>query len=151
MQIRQANGSDTPAVLPLIAEYWRFEEIEGFDAGRAGAQLERLLSDPRLGAGWIALEGDVAVGYLIAVYVFSLEHLGITAEIDEFYVAPSQRGSGVGSRLLEAAEAEFARIGCTNVSLQLGRGNAAARAFYRRHGYRERAGFELLDKMLTAD
>ena len=30
-----------------------------------------------------------------------------------------------------------------------GRGNDAARAFCRRHGYGERVGVELLDKMLT--
>jgi GNAT superfamily N-acetyltransferase len=87
-------------------------------------------------------------GYLLAVYVFSLEHLGVTAEIDEFFVLPSCRGHGAGSQLLQAAEAEFARMKCTNVSLQLGRGNDTARTFYRRQGYSERAGFELLDKML---
>ena len=40
------------------------------------------------------------------------------------------------------------RRGCTNVALQLGKGNDGARVFYRAHGYNERAGFELLDKML---
>jgi hypothetical protein len=32
--------------------------------------------------------------------------------------------------------------------LQIGRDNADARAFYRRHGYADRAGFELVDKFL---
>ena len=69
-----------------------------------------------------------------------------TAEIDEFYVLPAHRHSGVGTALLQSAEAVFAAAGCTNVSLQLGRGNDAARAFYRRHGYRERDGYDLLNK-----
>lgn len=116
-----------------------------------GEQLRRLLSGPRLGAGWIAFEGDTAVGYLLAVYVFSLEHLGLTAEIDEFFIQPQYRSQRAGSQLLPAAEAEFARAGCTNVSLQLGRGNDAARRFYRRHGYVERGGFDLVDKMLKPD
>ena len=56
---------------------------------------------------------------------------------------------GVGSRLLEAAEGTLSRTrGCTNVALQIGRDNAEARAFYRRHGYADRAGFDLVDKML---
>ena len=62
---------------------------------------------------------------------------------------PSARGKDLGDALLRLAEAEFARRGCTNVSLQLGRGNDSARAFYRRHGYAERAGFELMDRMLA--
>lgn len=150
MTIRQATARDVPALLPLIADYWRFEDIGGFEPRRVAAQLTRLLSEPRLGIGWMAVAAGEAVGYLLGVYVFSLEHLGLTAEIDEFFVAPSQRGSGLGRKLLAAAESEFVRVGCTNVSLQLSRGNDAARVFYHRHGYTDRSGYELLDKMLQA-
>lgn len=149
--IREAEVNDTASLLPLVADYWRFESIPGFDPASVAPQLERLLSSPNLGAGWIALADNMAVGYLLAVYVFSLEHMGITAEIDEFYVIPAERASGVGSELLRTAESEFIRIGCTNVSLQLSRGNDSARHFYRRFGYTQRLGFELLDKMLARD
>jgi ribosomal protein S18 acetylase RimI-like enzyme len=88
------------------------------------------------------------VGYLVAVYVFSLEHLGLTAEIDEFMVLDQHRGHGVGSALLGIAESTFTCAGCTKVSLQLSRRNDAARAFYHRQGYSERSGYELLDKAL---
>lgn len=148
VRIRPATVSDVPTLLPLIAEYWGFEGIPGFEPECVAAQLERLLSEPSLGAAWIATVDGVAAGYLLAVYVFSLEHLGVTAEIDEFFVLRSQRSSGVGAGLLAAAEAEFLRTGCTNVALQLSRDNDAARAFYHRHGYTERSSYELLDKML---
>lgn len=147
-RVRRARAKDTSALLPLVAAYWDFEAIAGFEAQRVTPHLERLLSEPNLGAGWIALAEGTAVGYLLAVYVFSLEHMGLTAEIDEFFVIPPERGGRVGSELLRNAEIEFARVGCTNVSLQLSRGNDAARRFYRRHGYTERSGYELLDKML---
>jgi GNAT superfamily N-acetyltransferase len=147
--IRPVTTSDISALLPLVEQYWLFEDIAGFDSARAGRELERALADERLASGWIAFARGEPVGYLLAVYVFSLEHLGLTAEIDEFFVLPSARGKGVGDALLKLAEGEFARRGCTNVALQLGRGNDGARDFYRRHGYAERAGFELLDKMLV--
>ena len=148
VEIRKATTSDVAVLLPLIAEYWRFENLSGFDPARARIQLTRLLSAPQLGAGWMATVEGVAAGYLLAVYVFSLEHLGLTAEIDEFFVVPPQRKRGAGEALLRIAEAEFVRAGCTNVALQLSRSNDAARAFYRRHAYREKSGYELLDKML---
>ena len=147
-EIRPVAAADIPALVPLVEQYWIFEDIEGFDAARVGRGIGALLADPRLGSGWIARVKGQAVGYLLAVYVFSLEHLGLTAEIDEFFVLPSARGRKVGEELLRLAEAEFVRRKCTNVSLQLGRGNERARAFYRRQGYGARAGFELLDKML---
>lgn len=146
--VKRAAAGDIPVLLALIEQYWAFEDIAGFDPARVGTELKRLFAKPRLGAAWLAEANGVPAGYLLAVYVFSLEHLGLTAEIDEFFVLPSGRGRGAGSQLLQAAEAEFARMKCTNVSLQLGRGNDAAREFYRRHGYSDRAGFELLDKTL---
>lgn len=146
--IRAVTASDITALLPLVEQYWIYEDIAHYDDGRVRTQLERMCADPSLASGWIAHSRGQSVGYLLAVYVFSLEHLGLTAEIDEFFVLPSARGRKIGDGLLKAAEAEFVRRGCTNVALQLGRGNDRARVFYRAHGYGERAGYELLDKML---
>jgi GNAT superfamily N-acetyltransferase len=148
LQIRQATIDDVPILLPLVEGYWAFEGISGFDSPRVSEQLSRLFSEPPLGCGWIAFVDGQPVGYLLAVYVFSLEHLGLTAEIDEFMVLEQQRGSGVGFALLRIAESAFTQAGCTNVSLQLSRGNDSARAFYHRYGYSERSGYELLDKSL---
>jgi GNAT superfamily N-acetyltransferase len=148
LQIRQATTDDVPVLLPLMEAYWAFEGISGFDPPRVSGQLTRLFSEPRLGYGWIAFLDGQPAGYLLAVYVFSLEHLGLTAEIDEFMVLDQHRGHGVGSALLGIAESTFTRAGCTRVSLQLSRHNDAARAFYHRQGYSERSGYELLDKAL---
>jgi len=147
-EIRAVTAQDIPTLVPLVEQYWLFEDIPYFDGVRVGRELARALRDPRLMSGWIARVRGEAVGYLLSVFVFSLEHLGLTAEIDEFFVLPSARGRGIGDELLRLAEAEFARRGCTNVSLQLSRGNDRARVFYRAHGYGERAGYDLLDKML---
>ena len=147
--IRRASPADIPALATLVGEYWRFEGIDCFDAARTARVLEDFLSRPELGAAWIVEAGGTPSGYLLACYVFSLEHGGLTAEIDELYLDPGLRGAGVGRCLVETAEAEFEAAGCTNVALQLGRSNDAAREFYFRCGYRARAGYELLDKMLA--
>ena len=146
--IRAATVADVPGLVPLVEQYWLFEDIAHFDAARVGLELSRALADPSLMSGWIARVKGEAVGYLLAVYVFSLEHLGLTAEIDEFFVLPSARGGGIGDELLRLAEAEFRRRRCTNVFLQIGKGNDRARVFYRAHGFEGRDGFDLLDKML---
>lgn len=148
---RFAAHDDIPAIVSLVAEYWAFEGLEDFDDQDVTQQLDYLLSDRRLGDVWVSGHGDALAGYLIAVYVFSLEHKGLTAEIDEFYVLPAYRGRGIGQALLLAAEARFRELHCTNVSLQIGRDNETARLFYRDRGYSDRAGFELLDKMLPED
>ena len=148
-EIREATVSDVSVLLPLVEEYWRFESLSGFNPGRVSTQLKRILSQPQLGEGWIATANGIPVGYLLAVYVFSLEHLGITAEIDELFVLPSQRGKGIGVTLLNTAESKFRKVGCSNVSLQLSRQNDSARSFYHGREYLERSAYELLEKTLN--
>jgi GNAT superfamily N-acetyltransferase len=146
--ILPATVEDIDALLPMVEQYWRFENIEGFDPGRMRALLTRVLEDASLGRAWIARVYGEPAGYLLAVYVFSLEFQGLTAEIDEFYVIPEHRSLGIGAAMLAAAEAQFRIEECTNVSLQLGRSNEAARKFYRRHGFDDRDGYELVSKVL---
>jgi len=148
IDIRPATTTDAAVLIPLVGQYWRYEAIEGFDPSRVASLLERVLSDAKLGHAWLALVNDAPAGYLLAVYVFSLEHQGLTAEIDELFVLQQYRGLGLGKRMLATAEETFRSGGCTNVSLQIGRDNAAARAFYRGRGYFDRTGFELVGKAL---
>jgi GNAT superfamily N-acetyltransferase len=148
VQILAATRADVPRLLPLVAEYWRYEAIPGFEATRITQLLTRVCDDPRLGRVWIATVDGADAGYLLAVFVFSLEFQGMSAEIDEFCVMPAHRGAGVGAQLLAAAEQDFRAAGCTNVSLQIGRANEAARKFYRGRGFEDRAGYELVSKML---
>ena len=148
VEVRSATRADVRTLVALVEQYWKFEAIEGFDATRIAALFERVATQPSLGHAWIATVDGVAAGYLLAVYVFSLEYQGLTAEIDELYVKEPYRRLGLGAKLLSTAEMAFRQGGCTVAFLQIGRDNGAARAFYREHGYADRAGFELVDKRL---
>src|ERR1700704_3396908 len=114
----------------------------------ASNDIPPLRAEPRLGAIWVAESDARLVGYLIAVLVLSVEHQGLMGEIDEFFVLPEARASGIGTQLLAAAETALAARGCVRLQLQLGVGNSAARAFHQHRGYTARAGYELLDKPL---
>lgn len=150
MNVRSAAPRDIPQLLALVRRYWEFEQITGFEALRVEMLLQRLLGEPRLGAIWVAEESGRLIGYVVAVSMLSLEHGGVMAEIDELFVLPEARSRGVGAQLLTAAEAGLAARGCVRLQLQLAADNAAARAFYQRHGYLARDGRRLLDKALPA-
>jgi GNAT superfamily N-acetyltransferase len=148
MLVRPAVGGDIAAVSRLVGQYWEFEDIGGFEPKRVEALLHRLLATPERGACWIAEDSGRVSGYLLAIYMFSLEHGGVMAEIDELFVSPSIRSAGAGSLLLAAAEREMVARGAVRLQLQLAVGNRRARGFYEQHGFSQRAGFELLDKPL---
>jgi GNAT superfamily N-acetyltransferase len=149
MTVRAATAADIPAVLELVRSYWDFEGISGFNPPRVERVLQQLVGGSPYGAMWVATHEPTLTGYLIVVLVMSLEHHGLMGEIDEFFVQPQARSHGVGAQLLAAAEAELKRRGVVRLQLQIGAANARGRAFYERHGYALRVGYELLDKALT--
>ena len=148
MQIRLAVTADIAGVASLAQQYWEFESIQGFDGPRIESLLRRLLSEPERGSCWVADADGRLCGYLVAVIMFSLEHGGLMAEIDEVFVSEETRSMGVGALLVAQAERDLRIRGLVRLQLQLGVGNDRARVFYERHGFRRRAGYELLDKPL---
>lgn len=146
--IRRATPDDAADLSVLVREYWQFEGLAAAESSLVQAPIERLLASSSLGAAWVASESARPIGYLILVYVFSLEHRGLTAEVDEFYVVAGRRGVGLGSQLLALAEAEAIRNGCANISLQVGSANHHAETFYAHRGYTARSAYHLIEKDL---
>ena len=99
------------------------EEISAFNAAVTGYHDGRLLS--------IAVRGDR--GDLRAgLYGWTWGGCGY---VDLLWVRGDQRGSGLGSELLAAAEAEIRRRGCDQVALSTH--SFQAPGFYARFGYQE--------------
>jgi ribosomal protein S18 acetylase RimI-like enzyme len=141
--IREASTSDTEQLLPLIEAYWRHEEIVGYDAARLRRQLKEFLATPAYGRGWLATRTDVPVGYLLCSFVYSFEHGGLMAEIDEFFTAAPSRRQGIGQALLAGARSSLAALGCVWLQMQVADANTLARRFYTRQGFEEKAGYRL--------
>jgi GNAT superfamily N-acetyltransferase len=148
MQIRRATTADAPAIVPQMQRYWDFEGIAGFDQSHATALLQGFLSNPHQGLCWIADHAGGVDGYLLAVLVFSFEHGGTTAEIDELFVAQSLRSAGIGSSLLAAAERDLRALGAVRLQLQLNVNNKRGRKFYVRKGFEPRDAYDLYEKPL---
>lgn len=60
-----------------------------------------------------------------------------TAEIERLYVLRHFQGQGLGKALMAAAAAQARDAGCTRLWLTAWVGNAHARAWYRRQGWRD--------------
>lgn len=151
LQVRPAAFADIAGIASMVQRYWRLEDIGGFETGQIEAILADLLSHPKLGACWVADNAGALCGYLTAVYMLSIEHGGLMAEVDEFFVDEDLRSAGVGAQLIAAAEFDMARLSIKRLQLQLKRGNERGLKFYQRMGFRRRPDYELLDKPLGLD
>lgn len=143
IEIRPASIADAERLSPLIEAYWQHDGIAGFDPGRLRRQLEEFLARPAYGGGWLAMHAGVTVGYLLCVLVYSFEHGGLMAEIDELFIRPEYRRRGAGQALLTAARTQLAARGCGALQLQVADDNPGAQDFYARLGFRPKSGYRL--------
>ena len=113
----------------------RLPDQREFDSTRARSALEGLVHNPSYGGIWLICDGEAPVGYLALTLGYSLEFHGRDAFIDELYIRPPYRGRGWGTRAMEHAEAIAKSMNIRAIHLEVGHGNIAAQAFYRKAGY----------------
>ena len=75
---------------------------------------------------------------------------GGLAELKRFFVRPEQRGTGVADALIAALLAHAATSRVRLVRLETGDKQQAARAFYRRHGFRQVPPFSPYETSATS-
>jgi ribosomal protein S18 acetylase RimI-like enzyme len=123
---RQARGADVPPPAPLTIRALADSEVATVDAR---LPLHRL---GQLGTYLVAWDGDEPIGH--AFVAWSGTKLRVP-EIQDVWVLPERRRSGVATALTDAAETEAGRRGFDRVSLSVGIGNEAARLLYERLGF----------------
>ncbi len=109
---------------------WSIDQL-CFDAGISYTRREL--------AFYIALKRAVTlvaeIGGKIAGFVVTHRDRRGQGHVITVDVLPAARRSGLGSRLMADAEARLRADGCSVVFLETAVDNAAAIAFYKRHGY----------------
>ncbi|RGE18046.1 GNAT family N-acetyltransferase [Leucobacter sp. wl10] len=134
-------------LLPRLEGLWNSLFAHHLSVGAAGlptiprpeswplrrAHYERLASGPSGLSVWLALDGDSAVGYALA----HEEAIGgeRAQVLETLSVLPGIRGAGLGSRLMDAVDAQARERGIGVAAVDVMGGNARARSLYLRRGY----------------
>lgn len=90
-------------LLPLIADYQRFYEVEDVDDDRNRAFFARFLSPSEDGMILAAHDGEELLGYACLYWHFSSLAAKEAVLMNDLFVAAPARGRGVGRALIEAA------------------------------------------------
>jgi putative acetyltransferase len=122
-----------PEGLALLEASWRYLAERYAPEERFHLDL-RGLRQPHV-RFFVATAGGRAAG-CAALAVF-----GDWAEVKSMFVHEADRGTGVAVALMERLEAEARALGCGVLRLETGVTLGRARAFYARHGFRERGPF----------
>jgi GNAT superfamily N-acetyltransferase len=145
LEIRAAVADDVPAIVGMLADDPLGAQRESpDDLTPYLAALERLSADPNQHPVVAVREGRV-VGTLQLTIVPGLSRRGATRSIIEgVRVHADERGSGLGTRLVEWAIEESRRRHCQLVQLTSDTSRTDAHRFYERLGFTaSHVGFKL--------
>ena len=133
--IRPATLADHDVLIDLLTAQLREHAI---DTSRPalGRAVDGLLRDPERGRLLVATVDGTPVGVAALSFVHTLEHADRSAWLEELYVAPAHRGSGIGTALLGAACDVAAAAGAVAVDLEVDATHERAAHLYARSDFR---------------
>lgn len=129
IEIRDASPADAAGLVPLIAALGHeatAAELEARLVRYQGLATDRIL---------VAQDGDLLVGLVATHRAPTLHRRGDSGRVAALAVLPSHQGTGIGRRLLAAAEALLRDAGCAHLELTSGSHRTGAHRFYQRQGW----------------
>jgi GNAT superfamily N-acetyltransferase len=135
LKIETARNSDLEPILQLLRT-----QLEEHSIVLTAAALQRaaqgLIENHANGRILCARLDGALVGVAVISFLWTLEHGGPAAWLDEVYVEPTQRGAGIGKQLVEAAMQVARDNGCIALDLEVDAGHEAAERLYERMEFR---------------
>ena len=132
-RVRAAVPADVPVLLELVHELAAYErEPDAVEA--TGADLHRGLFEERTCSASVALQGDEVVGFALWYPTFSTWTGRPGLWLEDLFVRPAARGTGLGRALLQALAQECVERGWSRFEWWVLDWNEPAIGFYRSLG-----------------
>lgn len=105
LRIEPIATGELERLLPLIAAYQRFYEVEEIDEGRNRTFFSRFIAPSEDGMLLGAWRDGQLLGYACLYWTFTSLVPAEIVLMNDLYVDPSARGEGIGRALIEASTA----------------------------------------------
>jgi GNAT superfamily N-acetyltransferase len=130
LEIAPIALSEYGELLPLIAAYQRFYEVEDIDEERNHRFFRRFIGPSDAGLLLGARSGGNLVGYACLYWHFSSTLARETVLMNDLFVVAERRGEGVGRALIEASLGVAHERGAAELEWQTAPDNHTAQRLY---------------------
>lgn len=136
ISIKQATSEDFPRILPLLAQFF---EDDRFDTAleKLPTALTAMLNDPD-SAIFMACRGADAIAVATVTTTSQGLEFNRYAELEDLYVLPQARQTGIGGALIDQVKQWCRQIGCSVLSVVVTPDAQATHnltAYYQKHGF----------------
>lgn len=105
LRIKPVEEADLDQLLPLVADYQRFYQVDNVDNVANRHFFSRFARDSKEGIQHLAVISGEAVGFSTLYFGYCSIAVAPVATLYDLYVLPQQRGTGIGKALIENATA----------------------------------------------
>ncbi|WP_127819071.1 GNAT family N-acetyltransferase [Microbacterium sp. CPCC 204701] len=130
--VRRASADDAGVVAQLLHDFNTEFDSETPGPAVLRERLTRLLAGP---ATFALLGGEPPAGLALVTLRPNVWYPGAVALLDELYVAPGSRGSGIGGAIVDRLVEECGESGVSAIEVNVDEGDVDALRFYDRHGF----------------
>lgn len=135
--IRRAAREDAEEVLELITALAHYEKLNPPDDSARARLLEHGWGERPHFETWLAELDGRPVGYSLFFYTYSSFLARPTLYLEDIFVLPQHRGSGIGMALLRSAARRALEQGCGRMEWACLDWNEPSLRFYERLGARQ--------------
>ena len=137
LEVRRATATDAQDIGRLLHDFNTEYDEETPGSERLAERMRQLLAG---GDTAVLLGGDGPDGLAVLRFRLSIWSEGLECYLAELYVAPAQRGHGLGRALMNAAMDLARAEGADYMDLGTSEADVAARALYESLGFNNREG-----------
>ena len=130
--IRRADPADAARIAEMLHAFNTEFDTETPGAEVLEQRLQVLLAEP---STFAVLGGEPGVGVALVTLRPNVWSDGPVALLDEMYVEPEQRGTGIGSAILQHMVEICRELGVAAIEINVDESDAGAMRFYERHGF----------------
>ena len=135
MQIEKATLPDLDSIHSLLLKQFDEHAIKVPPDLLKQAVLAMLENKGR-GILLVARKESKIVGIAAVSFVWTLEHGGQSAWLDELYILPEYRGQGIGRSLMRQVIGQAQEMGCLAIDLEVDADHRSAERLYEQERFR---------------
>jgi GNAT superfamily N-acetyltransferase len=132
--IQRASSEHFGDILRLLSIQLQEHHVDMSEA-KLKVAVRDVIENPDRGLILVALLDRRCAGVAYVSFIWTLEHGGCSAWLEELYVDPDLRNAGIGTALLRAVLAECEHFGCAAVDLEIDAEHEKVRTLYERHEF----------------
>lgn len=137
IEVRRAEKSDIDRLLELLYELFSIEVDFNFEEDVQRKGIELMLSDEDVRTILVGTVDGRIMGMCAAQIIVSTGEGGKSAWVEDVVVDTSQRGTGIGRKMLDELVKWAKSKGASRVQLLADRDNTPAIDFYKHTGWKE--------------